>query len=203
MNGLTKRSIALALAAGLCSGAALAQDGEGAPEMTAEQAAMMQAWMDAGTPGDPHERLASQAGEWTADMEMWMDPDAPPSQVTYSVKRSMQLDGRVLHEEWSGEWMGQPFHGISRTGYDNITDTYWSTWSDNMSTTLMMTTGSMQDDGSIEMTGKSPNPMTGEMMPNRFVWRFPDDGTEIMEAYETRDGEETMTMRMTLSRAGS
>ena len=203
MNGLTKRSIALALAAGLCSGPALAQEGDGAPEMTAEQAQMMQAWMEAGTPGDPHERLASQTGEWSADMEMWMDPEAPPSKVTYSVKRSMELDGRVLREEWSGEWMGQSFRGIGRTGYDNITENYWSTWSDNMSTTLLMTTGGMQDDGSIVMTGKSPNPMTGEMMPNRFVWRFPDEDTEIMEAYETRDGEEAMTMRMTLPRVDS
>ena len=30
--------------------------------------------------------------------------------------------------------MGMPFEGIGRTGYDNVTGKYWSTWIDNMST---------------------------------------------------------------------
>jgi hypothetical protein len=170
--------------------------------MTAtEGQAVMQAWANAGRTGDAHAHLADQAGLWRAEMEMWMDPDAAPVETTYRVARAMQLGGRVLHEEWSGDFMGQPYRGIiGRTGYDNVTGEFWSTWTDNMSTGLMTSRGKRQPDGSIQMTGDYVDPVSAETIPARFVWSFPNADSERMEAYETRDGEEFMNMRMTLTR---
>lgn len=197
-----KRSMLTLLVAAVLGSQALAQEPAEAPEMDSEQQAMMQAWMEAGMPGDPHAMLADQAGNWTAEMEIFMDPDAPPATTTYQVERSMEMDGRVLNEEWSGEWMGMEFHGKSRTGYDNVKEQYWSTWSDNMSTALMVSHGSRHEDGSIHLAGSYPDPMTGKTIQSRFVWTFPDENTERMEAFETHEGkDEFMNMRMTLTRS--
>ena len=197
MNSIKQSIATLATVSALASPLAFAQEPDGMPEMDEEQAAMMQAWMDAATPSEPHARLAGQVGSWSADMEIFMDPDAPPVTTTYQVRRSMELGGRVLHEEWSGEWMGQTFAGIGRTGYDNITDQYWSTWSDNMSTALMVSHGTRHEDGSVHMTGSYPDPISGGTIKSRFVWSFPDENTERMEAFETREGEEEyLNMRM-------
>jgi len=184
----------------LAAGSVAAQDDSGTGAPGAEQQAMMEAWANAGRTGEPHAQLAGQAGRWRAEMEMWMGPDAPPVETTYQVSRTMQLDGRVLHEDWTGEFMGRPYHGIGRTGYDNTTGEFWSTWTDNMSTGLMISHGKRQPDGRIEMTGDYVDPVTAETVPARFVWTFPGPDSERMEAYETRGGEEFMNMRMTLTR---
>ena len=53
----------------------------------------------------------------------------------------MGLDGRVLIEEVTSSMMGMPFTGHGMTGYDNVTGKYWSTWTDSMSTGLMVSEG--------------------------------------------------------------
>ena len=175
----------------LSSSLALAQD---------DDLARLGAWEAAGQPGDAHAVLAEQAGNWQAEIEMWMAADAPPETTRYRVARTLELDGRVLHEVWTGRFMDQPFEGIGRTGYDNLGKRYWSTWTDNMSTGLMVSHGVRRDDGTIEMTGSFVDPLDGKDVSTRFVWTFPGPDRERMEAFETRDGEEFMNMRMTLTR---
>jgi hypothetical protein len=156
----------------------------------------MQAWANAGRTGDAHARLADPAGLWRAEMVMWRDPDAAPVKTTYRVARAIQLGGRVLHDGGSGDFMGQPYRGIGRAGYDNGTGKFWSTWPDNMSTGLMASRGKRQADGSIQMTGEYVDSVGAETIPARFAGLFPDPDSERMEAYETRDGEEFMNMRI-------
>lgn len=200
MIDLISRRWLVAAAITLLVAQAAAQEDPSAAAPDAEQQAAMEAWANAGRIGEAHAGLAEQAGQWQAEMEIWMAPDAPPVAATYEVTRAMELDGRVLHEVWTGDFMGQPFRGISRTGYNNTTEQYWSTWTDNMSTGLMTSNGKQQPDGSIELTGDFVDPVSGETVATRFVWSFPGADSERMEAYETRGGEEFMNMRMTLTR---
>ena len=200
MIDLISRSWLVAAAIALLVAQATAQEDPSAAAPDAEQQAAMEAWANAGRIGEAHAVLAEQAGEWRAEMEMWMSPDAPPVEATYEVTRTMELEGRVLHEVWTGEFMGQPFHGIGRTGHNNTTEQYWSTWTDNMSTNLMTSSGKLQSDGSIQMTGDFVDPVSGETVATRFVWSIPGADSERMEAYETRGGEEFMNMRMMLNR---
>lgn len=182
--------------------AAMAQEGEETPEgVSPEQAAMMQAWTEAMTPGPEHERLAESVGEWKATVKWWMEPDAEPSVSESSVSRSMSLGGRVLVEEWQGDMMGQPFVGHGRTGYDNVTGKYWSTWTDNMSTGLMVFEGHYDaDSGKYVYTGSYADPMTGQRIESRTVAHDEADGRQVMVMYETRNGQEVKTMEMTLER---
>ena len=49
-----------------------------APTMTAEQQAMMDAWMKLATPGEAHKKLNQLVGSFDATVKLWMAPGAPP-----------------------------------------------------------------------------------------------------------------------------
>lgn len=202
MNNKRSFRFFAALTVALLSTLAVAQQGEDAAEgMSPEQAAMMEAWTEAMTPGPEHERLAETVGDWKATVKMWMEPGAEPNVSESTVSRSMSLGGRVLVEEWRGEMMGQPFIGHGRTGYNNVTEKYWSTWTDNMSTGLMVFHGHYDPETEkFTFTGSYTDPMSGETVQSRSVSWQDEAGREVMEMYETRDGQESKTMEMTLER---
>lgn len=171
------------------------------PQMSAEHQAMMEAWMKAGTPGEKHQDMSSLAGDWKATVKSWMGPGEPMvSEAT--VKREMILDGRVLADSWQGNMMGQSFRGHGMQGYDNARGKYWSTWNDNMSTTVMVAWGEWNDEAKgVVYHGEVSNPMDGGApMKNKMVVRRPQPGTENFEMWEPHgpNGEMVRTMEITL-----
>jgi hypothetical protein len=171
------------------------------PEMSAEEAAMMEAWQKAMTPGPEHAALAEMAGTWKFTNTMWMDPADDPVVTEGTAVRTMLLGGRVLEEKVSSEVMGQPFEGIGQTGYDNVTGEYWSTWFDNMSTGLMTLHGTWDeatDTGTFE--GQAADPMTGGMKKVRMVSQIDENGREHNVFYEDRGGEWVKTMELVYQR---
>src|SRR5882762_6018432 len=124
-----------------------AQTGKQPPQLTPEQKAEMDAYMKAGTPGAPHQALASTAGSYDLKIKSWHEAGAPPMEDTGTATRSMTLDGRVLVEDLSSSMMGTPFTGHGMMGYDNVTGKYWSTWNDTMLTGLMVSEGACDAQG--------------------------------------------------------
>ncbi|MFK8054273.1 MAG: DUF1579 family protein [Woeseiaceae bacterium] len=174
------------------------EEGEQDAAMSADAAAAMQA---AATPGDSHANLAKSVGKFKASMSMFMAPGAEPMQSTMLVEREMDLDGRVLAEVWQGSVMGAPFQGRSRTGYDNVTKRYWSTWSDNMSTGLLVMYGNWDESAqAIVFTGTGNHPVTGASYSMRSVGKHHEDGSESMTMYEDHGAGEYKTMSFTLER---
>ena len=120
--------VGLALAA-VWAAPALAQDAEKKADpmaahqhdMSAEEKAMMDAYMKAGTPGKQHEELAKTVGSYDLAVKSWMAPGTPPTESKGTAERTMVLSGRVLAETVHGDMMGQPFEGHGMTGYDNTT----------------------------------------------------------------------------------
>ena len=119
---------------------AFAQEGE-MPQMTPEQQAEMEAYMKAGALGPQHEAMAKHVGTYDVAIKSWMDPAAPPMESKGMAIRTLHMGGRVMHEEFQGDMMGMPFTGLSRSGYDNVSGKYWSTWTDSMSTGIMVAEG--------------------------------------------------------------
>jgi hypothetical protein len=123
---------------------------------------MEEAMMKAGTPGEAHKKLAGMAGSWTTKATFWMAPGAQPMTMTGSSENKWVMGGRYLEQRFTGSFMGQPFEGLGYSGYDNVKGIYWGTWMDNMSTGMMMTTGTMDEDGKTwNFTGTMADPMTG------------------------------------------
>ena len=48
-------------------------------EMSADEQAMMMAWMKAATPGEAHAAMADHTGSWKATMKSWMPGATEPS----------------------------------------------------------------------------------------------------------------------------
>ncbi|MGK7295081.1 MAG: DUF1579 family protein [Candidatus Wenzhouxiangella sp. M2_3B_020] len=186
----------------LISPFAIAQEEEVAePAMDEEDRATMQAWTAAAEVGEQHLWLSKKTGEWEAEIELWMDADEPPMTGTAAVSRQMELGGRVLLDYWNGETMGGKFEGVQRTGYNNVTGRYWSTWTDTWSTALFESHGTaVEGTDQITLKGDYIDPQTNDTVKTRYVWIFPSTDREIVEGYETRDGEEMLVMRMTLAR---
>ena len=175
-----------------------------APEMTAEQKAMMDAWQKAATPGAQHKQLTEQfAGAWNTKMSAWMEPGGKPMSETGKSVNTPIFDGRHLRMDYTGTFMGQPFLGVGYTGYNNVTGKYSSSWADNMSTGMFIAEGDYDAaKKTYTYSGQMPDPMKpGTTVIVREVLRVVDKDHHVFEMYEMRDGKEFKSMEIDYKRA--
>ncbi len=175
-------------------------------EMSAEQQEMMKAWMEYGTPGEHHARLADRVGEWTVVGQMWMAPDAPAQPFTGTSTIKSVMGGRYFLEKIEGPgMMGPPFEGRSVFGYDNLTKTYFSFWFDNMMTGVARYEGTPSGDGkTIHYTLDTPDVMAGRYKTARATDERIDADHGIFTIYDTTaDGDEYMSMQVKTTRKGA
>ena len=191
-----------AAAIALLATLALAQTGNQQPQMTPEQKAEMEAYMKAGTPGAPHQAMASSAGSYNLKIKSWHEPGAPAMEDVGTATRTMTLGGRVLVEEVSSSMMGTPFTGHGMRGYDNVNGKYWSTWIDSMSTGLMVSEGACDTQGkTCTFTGSWNDPVKKGLVKARMTTRWSSPTTEIFEMYGPgKDGKEMKMMEITYTK---
>jgi hypothetical protein len=149
-----------------------------------DSATAMKAWMDYATPGDAHKAMAKGAGNWEGETTMWMTPGAPPMTSKSSSSSKMAMGGRYEISSFSGNFMGQPFEGMSIMGYDNSKKAFVSTWIDNMGTGIMHMEGTADASGkTITMSGKMTDPSNGRECDMKEILTFVDDDHHTMEMY--------------------
>lgn len=183
--------------------ALIAQDKEeNTASMNDEQAAMMEAWNAYRTPGEMHEMLAGDAGEWNAEITHWADPSAPPEKAKGTEVCKMVMGGRYLKISFKGEIMGEPYNGTGVMGYDNAKKEFFATWIDDMGTGIMVTRGTpvSGEDNSMEMKGTMVDPMTGNDMKVREVVTRIDENHRKMEMFLEHGGKEMKTMEINYTR---
>jgi hypothetical protein len=172
-------------------------------KMSAEemQKAQMDAWMKASTPGDAHKKLEHMVGTWDTTVKSWMQPGAPPMESKGTAVNSWVLGGRWMEERFTGTFMGMPFSGIGYTGYDNIRKQYVGTWMDNMSTAVMISTGSGGSGNTYEFSSSMDDPMTGKPSPVTEKVVVTDADHHSMEMWSPGpDGKMFKMMEITYSR---
>ena len=151
--------------------------------------------------GDEHLWLSKKTGQWEAQLQLATGPGDETLQGRASVSRRMELGGRVLAEYWNGEIGGRPFEGVRRTGYDNVSGEFWSTWTDTESTALYVSRGErVPDAGQIELSGEYTDPVTNRRVGMEAVWTFVDVDREIIETHEVRNGEKRRVERIVMAR---
>ena len=172
-------------------------------EMSPEMAAMMAKWNEIKTPGEPHKKFAEVAGKWTATAKFWMDPAAPPSESQGTAEFKTIFGGRYLVQEYTGDWMGETFHGMGITGFDNFRQEYVDLWFDDMSTGIYVSHGTADSSGKVVTAkGMMDDPMSGRKdVPTRSVATTIDKDTQTMEMY-TADplGKEFKSMEIVYKR---
>jgi hypothetical protein len=191
-------AIAIAALASLAG----AQQTQKKPEMTPEQKAEMEAYMKAGTPGAPHKALAATVGTYDLKIRSWHEPGGAPMEDPGTATRSMALDGRVLVEQVKSSMMGMPYTGHGMMGFDNVTGKYWSTWNDSMSTGILVTEGTCDDQGkTCTFTGTWNDAIKKAPVKARMTTRWTSPTTEIFELYAPgKDGKEFKMMEITYTK---
>jgi len=197
---MTRRMVGTVLTATamLLATLALAQE---QPQMTPEQMAEMEAYMKAGTPGAPHEALASTTGSYDLEIKSWHEPGGRAMEETGTATRTMGLDGRVLMEDVTASMMGMTFTGHGMMGYDNVSGKYWSTWTDSMSTGLMVSEGTCDAEKTCSFTGSWNDPIKKGPVAMRMTTRWTSPATQIFEMHGPgKDGKEMKMMEMTYTK---
>ncbi len=163
----------------------------------AQSDAEMKAWQAFMTPGDMHSNLARSAGNWKAEITIWMAPGSQPTTSMATAKSEMTMGGRYLQSTYTGEFMGMPFEGSSVTAYDNGKKMFVSTWIDNMGTGVMITEGKWNPaKNAIELQGKQTDPVTGKDVKVRETLTFKEDGTQLLEMWMEHNGKEFKGMEI-------
>ncbi len=125
----------------------------------------MQAYVEAGTPGEHHKYLNSMVGQWDGVFKIYMEPGQEPMISRGTVTREWILDGRFLHEtvEATSDW--GTFSGVGFIGFDNVDQQYEMVWMDSMSTGIYSETGSYDAEKKLLKTqGSSRDPATGRVI---------------------------------------
>ena len=187
----------VAVALVCCATVSMAQSDE-MPEMTPEQMAEMEAYMKAGMPGPQHQAMAATAGTYDLKITSWGEPGGPGMESAGTATRTMTLDGRVMEETVESSMMGMTFTGHGRSGFDNVTGKYWSTWTDSMSTGIMVSEGTCDEEGkSCTYTGSWNDPVREGPVTARMVTEWKDDTTQVFEMYgPDREGNEMKMMEI-------
>ncbi len=164
----------------------------------------MMACMQAGMPGEMHEHLAKSTGTWHAKTKMWMAPGTEPmvSEGT-SVAKSI-FGGRYIEVSMTGEMPGMGvFEGRGVYGYNNLTETFQSSWIDNNSTMILQGTGELSSDGKT-MTWRYDYvcPITKKQCVMREVERVTGANAKTLTMYapDPKSGEEFKMMEIAFTR---
>lgn len=194
---IVRRIAVLAVVAGLgWPLAAPAQEGEQAAEMSA----MMEAYEEAGTPGEHHARLDRMVGDWDVEVRFYMEPGAEPTVSRGTAESQWVMDGRFVRETFTGEFMGDAFHGQGFTGYNNVTGEYEATWIDDHSTQIYRYAGEMDEDGRLVLASEWKDPASGATVKGRSVTEFPSDDEMVVKGYEDRGEGEVLGMEIRYTR---
>jgi hypothetical protein len=190
----------ICVAAVVLAVSATAQEGE-MPKMTPEQLEEMEAYMKAGALGPEHELMAEHTGTFDVATKSWMDPEAPPIESKGVAVRTLEMGGRVMHEVFESDMLGMPFTGLSRSGFDNVSGTWWSTWTDSMSTGIMVAEGTCDADFNCTYVGSYNDPVQNGPVSNRYVAKWTSEDEQYFAMYGPgRDGAEVKMMEMVYTR---
>ena len=192
-----KSKIMLAMA--LCAAVTAVRAEEAVPAMSPEEQAMMAKMQERTTPNEKHKLLESLAGSWNYRGKFWMDPSQPPQEMLGVSENKMIYGGRFLKQKVSSEWQGQPFEGMSITGYDLVRGEYTSLWMDNMGTGIMNASG-QYDEATKTLTTECAYscPMTGEKERwSRSETKFVSADNYVYSSYSRdADGKEFKSMEI-------
>ena len=156
-------------------------------------------------PGPEHGRLKAFTGTFRAEVKLWMGP-GEPMVMTGTMVNTMDLGGRYLRQDYTGDPSPGPFpafEGRGFWGYNNVAGKYEGFWIDNASNVMHLERGDLDGDGkSWTMAAEVPDPGGAGTMIKRSVITLEDEDHHRMESYHVKDGQPSKTMEITYVRSG-
>ena len=202
MNYMRYTCSAFVVAGTLVAALALAEDKLASQKLDPKMEEMMKKAEAAGTPGASHQALEALIGNWQAEVKCWMAPDAPPTLTKGTAKSSWAMNGRFVQQEFSGEFMGKPFRGMSLMGYDNTKEKFNNVWVDDMHTSMFTSEGGAESGNKvITLEGRYDCPLTGQKdLSMKQVIRIVSQDKHVFEMHDPSKGANSKTMEITYSR---
>lgn len=197
------RKIGTALVALSLAAPVLAAEKKKVAPAAQPDAAMMEMMQKYGMPGAAHKVLEPVVGTWATTVRGWMKPGDKPQESMGTGENSWVFGGRFLKQEFKGTWAGQPFEGLGYTGHNNMKGQYESIWLDNMSTSMMMATGTYDAvTKTLNQGGTFTCPMTGEKDKwYRSEWKIIDNDNNTYTSYfKDETGKEFKAMEIIYKR---
>ena len=173
--------------------------GNSSPE---EMKKMMEAYEKATSPGEAHRMLDSVVGTWDTVIRFYHAPGAPAQESTGTSENRWILGGRYMEQRFKGNAMGKPFEGLGYTGYDNMRKQYFGTWMDTMSTSIMSTTGGVEEGGRVwKFKGMMDDPLMNTSVAVEELIRIESPDRHVMEMWQpAADGKLFKTMEIIYTR---
>lgn len=177
------------------------QEKKATPAVATKDNPSMMKMMEFAKVGPSHKALEVRVGKWSVDMKMFKPGEAPvPSHGTSEIKWIM--DGRFLQDTFTGEFMGEPFHGEGRIGFDNLKKKYVSSWLDSAGTGIYFSEGTFDAaTKTFNFTGDMPDTDAGKYVKGRMVEKWTDNDHWMAQAFTPGpDGKEFMGMEFNFTR---
>jgi uncharacterized protein DUF1579 len=120
--------------------------------------------------------------------------------------RKMIMDGRYLHEDFKGEFLGMKFMGKGVTGYDVNKKKFVRAWIDNFGTGISTSTGTYdKENKTFTYKGEEDIPEMGGKVKTRDVLKLVSADEETFEMFRTplkegKEGKEFKVMEITYTR---
>lgn len=161
-----------------------------------DMAAEMAEWQKSAAPGKFHEWLKQMEGEWQVEMKFFGPDGSPMGGGTGTMTSKMTKGGRFLDQDFDGRFNGMFFRGGGTMGYNNLDKRFEATWTDSMSTGIMMMTGQADAAGKVlTMTGESTQP-DGKKETEKEVTTIIDKNSYKSEFFKVAGGKDLKTMEI-------
>jgi len=152
-------------------------------------------------PGPEHQLFKQDEGTWDATVESYMAPGAPPMTSKAVETNTVACGGLCMLSNFKGEFGGAPFDGHGTTTFDATKKKYVGSWTDSMSTGLMIGE-STYDSAKKTLTGYMEGPdESGKVTKMKSVVEYKADGSRVFTMYmNAPDGKEVAAMKITYTK---
>lgn len=118
-------------------------------------------------------------GNWAVTLQIWQDPAQPPKTAQGTATMTAILGGRYIRTDLTAtlppELGGGQFSGFGLTGYNNSLAKYEATWIDNQGTSVLISTGTADEQGAITYLAEQTDPVTAQPRKSKTVERYEHD----------------------------
>lgn len=183
----------------VCSTVGRADEGQKLPQGL-DPEAMQQMMAEAAKVGPEHEVLKHAVGKWKTETTLYCPTLQKPERSEGTAVFKLLLGGRFLEEHFNGTVQGKPYRGMGLVGYDNVKKKYTGVWLDTMSTAIMHTEGTFDEDtNTMTEIGEMDSPIGPLRM--KMVTKPVDENKFIFTMYMLQpDGGESKTMEIVYTR---
>lgn len=138
---------------------------------------------------EAHKHLATEVGEWDAEVKMWHAADAEPMSSKGSETNEMFGDFWLL-SKFTTDFGGMKYSGRMQLGYDPQKKKYVGTWIDTMSPYLSTMEGTYDEKTkTTTMLATGVDVMTGKPSTSKMTTRIESDDVKVFEMFMPVEGK--------------